>query len=547
MSRTMLAGLTAAGLAIMSLAIMATRYGVMGDEVKLPLGPNKWKVTMVVQGTSTGETRLQTASPLGIGRQHVLKESYTSDQLLGKPPEARNPDRRQVLWLRRGGVGDGAFHATCEYHVAIEVPHPTAAMERVSSGVYGTPKPGEHLDPDSRNAADTETISKQAAELCEGKDNKTDITEALFRFVTLQIRNEPSIQGRSARAAECLQAKTGDAVAKSRLLVALLRSRGIPARIVNGVTLSKGPQQRGHYWVEAWVYDHWLPMCPFYDHFRHVPSTYVIFGYGDKPLVRGRNVKDVDAVFLVEHEPIVDAEGARTTPVLTFFRSISLYMLPPAEQRLVEILLLLPVAALIICVYRNLIGINSFGTFAPALVGLAFRELHSLPGFFVFVAILLVGWLMRRVLDHYHLLQVPRVSMMLTLIMMVLITLIIAANLEDLPATKYISLFPLVILTGMVERFWTLETEDGTTSSFRTLLYTMGIAATISLVCGLHGLVDHLFQYPETLGLIMAAQLLIGRYTGYRFMELLRFRDFVKTAALTTPRIGYFDENAATA
>ena len=32
----------------------------------------------------------------------------------------------------------------------------------------------------------------------------------------------------------------------------------------------------------------------------------------------------------------------------------------------------------------------------------------------------------------------------------------------------------------------------------------------------LHAVVRHLFHYPETLGLIMAVQLLIGRYTGYR-------------------------------
>jgi hypothetical protein len=36
-----------------------------------------------------------------------------------------------------------------------------------------------------------------------------------------------------------------------------------------------------------------------------------------------------------------------------------------------------------------------------------------------------------------------------------------------------------------------------------------------------------MFRYPETLGLIMAAQLLLGRYTGYRLSELLRFRDFL--------------------
>ena len=37
-----------------------------------------------------------------------------------------------------------------------------------------------------------------------------------------------------------------------------------------------------------------------------------------------------------------------------------------------------------------------------------------------------------------------------------------------------------------------------------------------------------LFRYPEALGLFLAAQLLIGRYTGYRLSELFRFRDFVQ-------------------
>jgi uncharacterized protein with transglutaminase domain len=191
---------------------------------------------------------------------------------------------------------------------------------------------------------------------------------------------------------------------------------------------------------------------------------------------------------------------------------------------------------LIICVFRNVVGLSSFGTFAPALVGLAFRELRSLPGIFVFISVLLVGWLMRRVLDYYHLLQVPRVALMLTLIMLVLIAGVVGANHFGASLTTYISLFPLVILTGMVERFWTLEIEDSTAASFRTLFSTMLIATAIALVLSLNVVVQHLFRYPETLGLIMAVQLLIGRYTGYRFTELLRFRDFV-----TPPRgtMGY--------
>jgi hypothetical protein len=89
-----------------------------------------------------------------------------------------------------------------------------------------------------------------------------------------------------------------------------------------------------------------------------------------------------------------------------------------------------------------------------------------------------------------------------------------------------VSLFPMVILTGMIERFWTLEAEDGTASSFKTLVSTMFIAAVIALVLGLRAVLDQMFRYPETLGLVMACQLLIGRYTGYRLTELFRFRDF---------------------
>ena len=201
--------------------------------------------------------------------------------------------------------------------------------------------------------------------------------------------------------------------------------------------------------------------------------------------MRGKDIRNVSYAFLVERaDPDAgDAARGQSTAAAHAAPAVAL-RLAAAEQRLVEFLLLLPIAALIVCIFRNIIGLESFGTFAPALLGLAFRELDSLPGILVFVSIVLVGWMMRKVMDHYHLLQVPRTSFMLSLVVILLIGAIVTANLYDLPATKYISLFPMVILTGMIERFWTLEVEDGTTSSFRTLVATMLIAATISLVLG---------------------------------------------------------------
>jgi 7 transmembrane helices usually fused to an inactive transglutaminase len=212
--------------------------------------------------------------------------------------------------------------------------------------------------------------------------------------------------------------------------------------------------------------------------------------------------------------------------IATTFANSSLATLPAAERHLVEFLLLLPVAALVICVFRNLIGIASFGTFAPALIGLVFRDLQSLPGLAVFVALLLTGWLMRRALDRFHLLQVPRASVMLSLIVAMLVVFVVVANRCELAVTKYVSLFPVIILTGMVERFWLLEADDGAGSSFRTLLGTLVIAVSVALVASIAIVPRTLIHYPETLGLVVALQMLVGRYTGYRITELWRFREF---------------------
>jgi hypothetical protein len=402
-------------------------------------------------------------------------------------------------------------------------------MSRLTKTLYAPPQPGDLLQTEPRIETDHSEISTLARSLTAGWDGPRDQVEALYGYVDREIGNEPNVNSPGLTALECLKNGSGDAAAKSRLLVALCRNRGLPARLVNGLALRQGHEQRTHTWVEVWVQDHWLPACPFYHHLGRVPASYLIFTYGEAPLARGRNVRDLNFAFLVERPPgEEDGAASDSSPLRRFLRRLSLYALPPAEQRLVEFLLLLPVAALVVCIFRNLIGLGSFGTFAPALVGLAFRELGGLPGILVFVAIVLIGWLMRRLLDHYHLLQVPRSAFLLSLVVIVLITAIVAANYHDLPATKYISLFPIIILTGMIERFWTLEVEDGTSSSFRTLLATLFIATSISLLLSLHAIVHHLLRFPETLGLIMAVQLLVGRYTGYRLLELFRFRDFVQ-------------------
>ena len=526
MSRTTLCVATALALASLSLVVGIVRYEVIGSELRAPAGPGTYKVAMLVRGKSNGDAKLLTACPLDCNRQHIFREDYRSAELIPRPVSGHNNERRQLQWLQRPGSGKGAIEARYEFVCNVDVHHPTSPMSQLTRTLYAAPEPGEYTRSEPRINPGDPDITELARLLTADLPQPADQVRALFRHVDQEIANEPSGRGVGLSAAECLRAGSGGAAGKSRLLVALCRSRGIPARLVNGLTLRKSNDQTMHTWVEAWIGDHWMPMCPFNHYCGRIPSSYLVFGFGDMVMVRGHNLHSLDYSCLVEHRIPPEATASPSFLQRAFAR-LSLFALPPAEHRLVEFLLLLPLAALIICIFRNLIGITSFGTFAPALVGLAFREIESLPGILVFVSIILIGWGMRRILDRYHLLQVPRTAFLLSLVVLVLIAAVVAANFQDFPATRYFSLFPMVILTGMIERFWTLETEDGTASSFKTLLSTMLIAATISVVLSVHAIVHHMVRYPETLGLIMALQLLIGRYTGYRLLELFRFRDFV--------------------
>ena len=528
MSRTRLCVVTALGLAAAAVTVMAARRHVLGPDVYLPHGPDTWKVTMLVQGKSAGDGELRTVVPLDGPRQHVVAEQFAGEDFVAKPLDTpAGGERRVVEWRQRTAGPAGPFRVRYDCYCTVQAPaaHPADVPTKTH------PRPGEFLRSEAGIEADDPQIAASARDLTDGLDRAADQAQSLYRFVEQTVASEPSIAGVSIGAVECLRQSAGDSAAKSRLLAALCRNCGIPARLVTGLTLAKDDEQLPHVWVEAWLRDHWLPMCPFYHHFGRLPRTYLVFGYGDLRLVRGRNVRGLSCAFHVARVPAGVAPVRDASLARRVFARLSLHTLPPAEQRLAEFLLLLPVAALVICVFRNVIGVASFGTFGPALVGLVFRDLASLPGILVFVGLILIGWRARRILDRFHLLQVPRTALMLSLIVILLIGIIAVASHYQIAITKYVSLFPIIILTGMVERFWTLEEEDGARSSFGTLLGTLVIAATVAVVVSGRWVADALFHYPEAIGLVMAGQLVLGRYTGYRLAELFRFRDFAAAPA----------------
>src|SRR5262249_31379097 len=150
------------------------------------------------------------------------------------------------------------------------------------------------------------------------------VVRSIFDYVA-DLRHDPSFE--AVTALECLRNAGGDSGGKSRLLVALCRNRGIPARLVNGLILQASQDQDVHHWAEAWVNDHWLPMCPTYRRLGGREfANYLVLNLGDDDLVRGRGVKPDSPQYRLQVQRLKPphAEG--------FWHAVSLYALRPREQ-----------------------------------------------------------------------------------------------------------------------------------------------------------------------------------------------------------------------
>ncbi len=204
--------------------------------------------------------------------------------------------------------------------------------------------------------------------------------------------------------------------------------------------------------------------------------------------------------------------------------NISLYSLPVAEQGMFKLIMLLPVGALVVVFMRIMIGIRTSGTFMPVLIALAFLQTELIPGITSFVLVVAIGLLIRSYLSSLNLLLVARIATLVILVIGIISVFSVVTYQLGLIGGLTISFFPMIILAWTIERMSIIWEEEGP----REVLVQGGgslLVATLAFLLMDQILVRHLaFNFPELHLCILALVMIIGRYTGYRLLELGRFQ-----------------------
>ncbi len=306
----------------------------------------------------------------------------------------------------------------------------------------------------------------------------------------------------------------------------VLAAARIPARMIRGVILQD--QQRRVEptpWLEVHDGDRWRYFDPATG-VEGLPDRYLIWWRGNQPLVRVEGGNNVEVNFAVQKNfldalSIAEQRAEMEGSLLVDF---SLFSLPIQTQAVYSVLLMIPVGALIMVVMRNMIGIDTFGTFMPVLIALSFRETRLVWGVVLFSLLVALGLSIRFLLERLRLLMVPRLGAVLIVVVMLMLVISVVAHKIGLETGLSVALFPMVIIAMTIERMSVVWEERGAGDAIRAGLGSLLVAAIAYIAMGMDWLEHLVFAFPELLLFVLALVLLVGRYTGYRLTELQRFK-----------------------
>lgn len=318
-----------------------------------------------------------------------------------------------------------------------------------------------------------------------------------------------------------------DELKRIQLAVHILDLAGIRARVVHGVRLER--QMRNtpwRTWLEVAEGGGWTAYEPTAPQ-RGVPREYLAWWRGEGGVLNLKGIERAKVAVSTDSrdESLLSAALMPSNEGDTLIGDFSLFSLPLHTQLVYRILMLVPLGALAIVLLRNVVGIKTFGTFMPVLIAMAFRETQLIAGLILFISIVAAGLIVRFYLEHLKLLLVPRLAAVLVVVILLMALASILGHKLGFEHWLSAALFPMVILTMTVERMSIVWEELGATASIRQGVGTLFAASIVYFIITWRSL-DHLFfVFPELVLVVLAVILLLGRYTGYRVTELLRFRN----------------------
>ncbi len=259
-----------------------------------------------------------------------------------------------------------------------------------------------------------------------------------------------------------------------------------------------------------------------------------------QPLIESQN----DEEFLdiiekggYEYEIITESSGKlRPWNFMSYF--VNILVNNGVPDNTIALLLLLPIIATVVAFTRQVIGITTFGIYTPSIITLSFLIIGIYAGLLTLASAIGIGAIMRILLKKVRMLFIPKMALVITVVSLFLFLILIASMSLDLFGPEFLSfaIFPMLILSTLVEKFVSVKTEKGLSSAAFLMLSTVFVATIAYFIAGgeiqlgfttlkFAFIKNLMLSYPELVILLIFANFGLGRWSGLRILEKIRFRE----------------------
>lgn len=315
-----------------------------------------------------------------------------------------------------------------------------------------------------------------------------------------------------------------DDFSKVEAISKLLASAEIQSKMVGVVELEDGRRRQSIIpMLEVWDGKAWQLFNPETNE-QGLQSNMLVWDESNVSLLDVIGGKDSKVFYSMISQDITPSNATQKKVVADNLLNFSIHSLPLEEQSMFKTIMLIPIGALIVVFLRVLIGLKTSGTFMPVLIAVAFVQTQLLPGIIGFLLIVGTGLVIRGYLSKLNLLLVSRISaVIITVILIISVFTIVSFNI-GLTEGLTITFFPMIILSWTIERMSILWEEEGAKEVFLQGGGSL-LTAVIIYLAMTNPYVQHItFNFIGTQFIILACILALGNYTGYRLLELKRFK-----------------------
>lgn len=211
-----------------------------------------------------------------------------------------------------------------------------------------------------------------------------------------------------------------------------------------------------------------------------------------------------------------------TLPTSTFLaQHMSLENAPHGLQHTLNDILLVPIGALIVVVFRLTLGIRVLGPFRSILLAFAFLTTGIALGLIFLTVTVLILVLTRPAIRALRLPYFGRVSVMISIVALVMIVGTLAAGWLQSPSLRNVAHFPIVVLVLVGEKVAVTIKREGVRSGIWRAATTALVGVAVTAIASLPGLNHVLLTHPELLLVEICLIVVVSTVCQWRLLASL--------------------------